>query len=103
MPQDLFVIGDTDTVIGFGYAGVPGTVVTTADEARNAFDQVRREHQVKILIITESAASLIREEVDRERFDAVMPVVVEVPGPEGPHPDRRTLMELIRQAIGIGI
>ncbi len=103
MPQDLFVIGDSDTVVGFGYAGVPGAVVATADEARKAFEQVVREHLVKILIITESAAGLIREEVDRERFDAVTPVVVEIPGPEGPHPDRRTLMELIRQAIGIGI
>jgi len=103
MPQDLYVIGDADTVVGFGYAGVRGTVAETAEEAQQAFDTALHEGRVRILIITESAAAMIRDAVDHVRFHVDLPVVVEVPGPEGPHPDRRTLMELIRQAIGIGI
>jgi len=101
--MDLFVIGDVDTVLGFAYAGVPGATVETAEETRRAFDQVLEARRAKILIITESAADLIREAVDRVRFEAQMPVVVEIPGPEGPKPDRRTLLELIREAVGIRV
>lgn len=101
--MDLFVIGDGETVLGFAFAGVPGEVVETPEEARQAFSQVLKDRQVKILVITASAADLIREEVDRARIEAHVPVVVEVPGPEGPKPDRRTLLELIREAVGVRV
>ena len=101
--MDLFIIGETDAVLGFAYAGVPGAVVETAEEARRVFDEVIEADRSRILIITESAAGLIREDVDRVRFEAERPVIVEIPGPEGPAPDRRTLLELIREAIGIRV
>lgn len=101
--MDLFAIGDSDTVLGFAYAGVAGATVETAEEARRVFAEVIRERQAKILIITEAAADLIRQEVDRVRSGAELPVVVEIPGPEGPKPDRRTLLEVIREAIGIQV
>jgi vacuolar-type H+-ATPase subunit F/Vma7 len=103
MAQDLYVIGDADTAVGFAYAGVRGTSVETAEEALKAFESVLHEGRVKILVITEGAAGLIRDRVDQVRFHRAEPVIVEIPGAEGPRPDRRGLMELIRQAIGIGI
>jgi len=101
--MDLFVIGDTDTVLGFAYAGVDGETVESADEAARVFGQVIDEGRVKILIITERAAGLIRDDVDHVRFEAQSPVIVEIPGPEGPDPDRRSLLELIREAVGIRV
>ena len=100
---EVFVIGDTDTVLGFAHAGVPGEVVEEPEEARRAFAGVVEAGEVKLLIITEGVAERIRQEVNRVRFGARMPVIVEIPGPEGPLPGRRTLMELIREAVGIRV
>ena len=101
--MDLFVIGDRDTVLGFAYAGVAGTVVEAAEEAKSTFDEIVTNDPPRILIITETAADLIRQDVDRVRFEAERPIVVEIPGPEGPSPDRRSLLDLIREAVGIRV
>jgi vacuolar-type H+-ATPase subunit F/Vma7 len=64
---------------------------------------VVRKQEVQILIITDGVARFIQAEVDHERFDGEQPVVVQIPGPEGPSPDRRALLDLIRLAIGVRI
>ncbi len=100
---DLFVLGDTDTVLGFAYVGVEGTVVESAPAAKQAFDAAVRRPDVKILIITEGVAHLVRADVDEVRFEGERPVIVEIPGPDGPRPDRRALLDLIRLAIGVRV
>jgi len=98
-----FVIGDDDTVTGFRYAGVPGTVVESAQDARFALDRALHARGIGILIITERTASLIREEVDAARTQSTVPVLVEIPDRDGPLPDRKTLADLIKEALGIRI
>jgi V/A-type H+-transporting ATPase subunit F len=97
------VIGDEDTVLGFRYAGIPGEIVTDAASAHEAFERIRHLPDVAIIIITDVIADLIRAEVNAERFDRVLPLVVEVPGPSGPSPQRRDLLSLIREAVGIRV
>jgi V/A-type H+-transporting ATPase subunit F len=97
------VIGDEDTVLGFRYAGVPGEIVRTREEARAALDRANRNPEIAIIIITDTTADQIREEVNAVRFDLVLPLVVEVPSPGGPSPERRDLLTLIREAVGIHV
>jgi V/A-type H+-transporting ATPase subunit F len=97
------VIGDEDTVLGFRYAGIPGELVESADEAREALERVTRLPDVGILIITDVVADLIRDEVNAVRFAGTVPLVVEVPGPAGPSPKRQDLLALIREAVGIRV
>jgi V/A-type H+-transporting ATPase subunit F len=97
------VIGDEDTVLGFRYAGVPGEIATTADEARSALQRVLRLGDVAILIMTDLVADLIRDQVNQVRFGLELPLVVEVPGPGGPSPLRKGLLTLIREAVGIKV
>jgi V/A-type H+/Na+-transporting ATPase subunit F len=97
------VIGDEDTVLGFRYAGIPGDPVADAAQASAAFARVRRLPDVAVIIITDRVADLIREQVNAERFDTVLPLVVEVPGPQGPSPERRDLLAMIREAVGIQV
>lgn len=97
------VIGDEDTVLGFRYAGVPGDTVGSADAAREALQRVLRQRDVGILILTDTVADQVRDEVNRVRFDFELPLVVEVPGPGGPSPRRKDLLALIREAVGIKV
>jgi len=101
--MQYFVIADEDTVLGFRYAGVDGQVVHTPEEARAALaDQVAAK-RAGIVIVTDDIARAIGDEFDRMRFESRMPLVVQVPGPQGPASDRADLMDLIREAMGINL
>ena len=96
-----FIIGDEDTVLGFELAGVAGTAVETPEEADKAFSSALQEKENGIIIITENAASMIRERVDKLLFSSAFPLIVEIPGSEGMNEDRKDLRTLVNEAIGI--
>lgn len=98
-----YVIGDEDTVLGFRFAGVPGEVAETPEQARAALERFRRPGDTVILIVTDAVADMARELVNVLRFDFELPLVVEVPGPGGPSPKRKGLLALIREAVGIRV
>ena len=97
------VIGDEDTVLGFGIVGVSGKVATTSEDARRAFEDILAEKDVAIVIITEPIADLIRPLVDQYLFTSTFPLIVEIPDREGPRPNRPGIREMVNAAIGIKI
>jgi len=96
----LFVIGDEDTVVGFRFAGVDGEVVADAQGASHALNAAV-ERGDAIVIVPEAVANMIRGEIDRVRFGEALPLVVEVPGPEGATGEVPGLFRLIRDAVGM--
>ena len=102
-PLAYYVIADEDTVLGFRYAGVSGETVTSAEDAQQAFQQALAERRARILILTDVIAETIRDQVNAARTGGAWPLVVEIPGPTGPMPGRRTLLELIQEAVGVRV
>lgn len=96
-----FVIGDEDTVLGFGMVGVRGSVATMVAEAEAAFDAALADKDIGILVITERSAELIRPRVDRLLFSDDFPLIVEIPDRRGRMPGRQTIRETVNTAIGI--
>ena len=99
----MLVIGNQDAVWGFALAGVRGKIVTTAKELDQALDAALGGDEFGIVLVTEDVADLDRRRVDMLMARSIRPLVVEIPGPTGPRPDRPTLSELIRQTIGVKI
>jgi len=99
----LLVIGSQDAVWGFALAGVKGQIVGTADELNAALDTAISSGEVGIVLITEDVANLARQRVNKLVARSLSPLFVEIPGPEGPNPDRPSLSELVRQTIGVKI
>ncbi|MBN1803745.1 MAG: V-type ATP synthase subunit F [Sedimentisphaerales bacterium] len=97
------IIGDEDTVLGFGIVGVSGRVATNPDEANRAFKATLQEKDTGIIIITERVADMIRSMVDKFLFTSSFPLVVEIPDRNGPEPDRPGIKEMVNTAIGIRI
>jgi V/A-type H+-transporting ATPase subunit F len=95
------IIGDEDTVIGFGILGVPGKVAANADEAQRAFQALLDNEDVGIIIITERIADMIRPIVDKYLFTIAFPLVVEIPDRSGTKPGRPGIKEMANAAIGI--
>ena len=101
--MNYFVIGDEDTVVGFRYAGVDGQIVDLPQEAIQAFKKAINNPQIGILIITQQIAQNLNDLIETKRMEGGNPVIVEIPNRTGPMTDRKTLIEMIREAIGIKI
>ena len=97
----FYCIADEDTVRGFRLAGVPGRAVAAPQEAAAALAHAAARPEVSIVILTDIVAADIREDVDRIRLELDRPLIVEIPGPEGPMPGRKTLRQLVQEAVGI--
>lgn len=95
------IIGDEDTVLGFGIVGVMGQVATTPEEAKQAFDTIIQDKETAIIIMTERVADMIRSIVDRYLFTESFPLIVEVPDRKGVKPGRPDIKEMVNAAIGI--
>jgi len=99
----MLVIGHPETVLGFSLVGVHGQVARTAEEVNQALDEALSAEDVGIVLVTEDVADLIQPRMDQLKLHSTVPLVVEIPGPEGPRPDRPSLSEVIRRAIGVRI
>ena len=97
----FYCIADEDTVRGFRLAGVPGRAVAAPQEAAAALAHAAARLEVSIVILTDIVAADIRQDVDRIRLELDRPLIVEIPGPEGPMPGRKTLRQLVQEAVGI--
>ena len=99
----FYCIADENTVRGFRLAGVAGQSVNSAAEAALALETAAGQRDCAIIILTETVAESIRPQVERMRFESPQPLIVEIPGPAGPLPGRKSLRQLAQEAVGIHI
>ena len=97
----FYCIADEDTVRGFRLAGVSGEVATTAPEAAAAVQAATGRAGCGVIILTENTAASIRPLVEQIRSERERPLIVEIPGPEGSARERKSLRQLVQEAVGI--
>jgi V/A-type H+-transporting ATPase subunit F len=97
----VLVIGHPDAVLGFSLAGVNGEAVTTAEEANQALDRALASKEVGIILVTQDVARLNQARMNNLKLHSTIPLVVEIPSPEGVSPDEPSLSEVVLRAIGI--
>ncbi len=99
----FYVIGDEEVVTGFRFAGVQGSVVYTREEALEAFKKTTNAGDALVLILTEQVSAMISDEVMDWQFNGSYPLVVEVPGIDGHLENRKSLIDSIREAVGVHV
>jgi V/A-type H+-transporting ATPase subunit F len=99
----LFCIADAETVRGFRLAGVSGQAVASAQEAALAVEAATLQPDYAIIVVTEKVADSIRSQVDRIRLETQTRLIVEIAGPDGPLPGRKSLRQLAQEAVGLHI
>jgi V/A-type H+/Na+-transporting ATPase subunit F len=97
----VLVIGHPNAVLGFSLAGVHGQAVSTPDEVNQALDTALAAKDIGIILITQDVARLIQARVEDLKLHSTIPLVVEIPSPEGVSPDEPSLSEVVLRAIGI--
>ncbi len=97
------IIGNPEAVLGFSLAGVQGQAVATADEVNQALDEAMSDSEVGIILVTEDVARLILSRMDQLKLRSTIPLVVEIPGPEGMPEGQPSLGDIVFRAIGVKI
>ena len=97
----VLVIGNQQAVLGFSLVGVEGRAASDVAEVRQALDDALATPDVGIILVTEDVARLISARMDQLKLRSTVPLVVEIPGPEGVSADQPSLGEVVRRAIGI--
>lgn len=97
----ILVIGNQDAVLGFSLVGVHGKAVETASEVNQALDEALASGDTGIVLVTEDVARLIETRMDQLKLRSTVPLVVEIPGPQGVGADRPSLNEVVLRAIGV--
>ena len=99
----FYVVGDRQTVLGFRLVGIEGTAVESREEALDALKAAVARKDVGIILITETIAGQMRDEVEARLYGMGFPLVLEIPDSHGPSPDRPPIEDIVRKAIGITI
>jgi V/A-type H+/Na+-transporting ATPase subunit F len=79
----VLVIGHPEAVLGFSLAGVQGIAVSSPEETHKALDEALQTADVGIILVTQDVSSQIQSRMDDLRQHSTVPLVVEIPGPEG--------------------
>lgn len=96
-------MGSGELLTAFRFAGVDGAAVENREEALAVFGKVTGAGEARILIVEESTAAALEDEMVAWQLTGRYPLVVEIPGLAGHLEGRRTLVDAIREAIGINV
>lgn len=97
------VIGHPEAVLGFSLVGVEGQAATSTEEVNRALDDALANKEIGIVLVTQDMARLVEARMDYLKLRSTVPLIVEIPGPEGVSPDQPSLSDIVLRAIGVKI
>jgi V/A-type H+-transporting ATPase subunit F len=113
--MDYFFIGDPELVTAFRFVGIDGVSPGDAGDARNVFRRITEGYDetagtvlpggetCRVLILTEEVAGWLGELLIAWQLSDKYPLIVELPGLMGRLPGCKTLVDSIREAIGVHV
>jgi V/A-type H+-transporting ATPase subunit F len=97
----VLVIGHPEAVLGFSLAGVHGRPASNVAEVNQALDDALKARDIGIVLVTQDVAGMIQARMDDLKLHSTIPLVVEIPSPEGVPAGQPSLGEVVLRAIGI--
>ena len=99
--RDICIIGDYDSVCGYGVLGVKGYAVLNKEEAADILKKTAET--AKIILITEPLAEALQSEIGLIK-DKTLPAVIPVPSLTGSSGFAKSrISEAVKQAVGSDI
>jgi len=103
--MDFFVFGDEDVVLSFKFIGIQGKVIESNNDLIDEFSRVVNGDygEIGVLIITEKLSLAIEDKITEHQLSGHYPLIVEIPDIEGHLEGRKSMLDLIRKAIGLSV
>ena len=99
----LFCIADEETVRGLRLAGIDGQAVLSAAQAVAALEAAAAQPDCGIIVLTEAVAAALGPQLETMRLERDRPLLVTIPGPQGPMPGRKSLRQFVQEAVGMRV
>jgi vacuolar-type H+-ATPase subunit F/Vma7 len=100
--MNFFCIADRESALGFKFSGVETREVSTKSEAKDALSTALSSENVGIIIVTEQAASYIRDEISGLVYKQELPLILEVPSRSSIKKAKGTT-GFLKEIMGVGI
>ena len=113
--MDYLFLGDPELVTAFRFVGIEGLSIGGPEAAHEVFRRLTGggseaaelvlpgAESCRILIMTEEVADWLGDSLIQWQLSDRYPLIVEMPGLLGRIPGRKTLVDSIREAIGIHV
>lgn len=98
----MYLISDNvDTYTGMRLAGVDGVVVHERGELYEALQNVIKDKEVGIVLLTEKFGREFPEIIDDIKLERKMPLLVEIPDRHGTGRKKDFITSYVNEAIGL--
>ncbi|MBO7434695.1 V-type ATP synthase subunit F [bacterium] len=94
------IVGDIITVRGFGFAGIDGVVVQTAQEAKEAIRSMLTDEDVGLILVAQGIANKLGGEFDAYRFRKHLPLIMSVEDSTG-EKAAEDIMAVVQKSLGL--
>ncbi len=101
--EEIVVLGDEDTVVGFKLAGVRRALVANASNADEKFLELVADEKVGLIILSEDTLKLFSQKTLKAIETLAKPVVVTIPGKTAKPAGVNSLALMIKKAIGVDL
>lgn len=99
-----FLISDNiDTLVGLRVAGIDGVVLHSREDILKALNEVIKDKDIAIIILTEKAALLVQDEIIEIKMSEGTPLIVEIPDRHGTTKGKDYILKYVRESIGLKI
>lgn len=98
----FFCIADKESSLGFSLAGIQTMEVSSRSDSLEALKVALATEDAGVLLITEKAASYLRQEIDSLMYKNQKPLILEVAS-RGEQKKRKSVSELLKDVIGVSI
>lgn len=98
----IAVVGDRPMITGFALSGVKySRLALTVEDAESAITGILRDPEVGVVILQDRLGAAARSRVRRQKDEVpLFPVIVEVPGSDGPVSGRVGVQALVHRIVG---
>lgn len=99
-----FLISDNrDTLVGMRLVGIDGVIVSTRDDALKEMREAIKNQDVGILIFTEKAVDMVKDEYLEYKLKSKTPLLVEIPDEHGSIREYNAMKDYVKDSVGIHI
>lgn len=100
----VYLISDKrDTLVGMRLAGIKGTLVHDVEEAKVVLEQIVKNNDIGIVLITEKLALSLKDRINYIKIKMPSPLIVEIPDRHGSIKGNDYITGYVKDSIGIKV
>ena len=98
----FFCIADKESGLGFRLAGVETREISSRSDGLEALKVALATEEAGVLLVTEKAASFLKQELDSLMYKSQRPLIVELPS-RGEARQRKSAGDYLKDIIGVSV